>query len=602
VNIRSLNNQTRLICAAIAVCFLAFAGVGMLRTNAINAESRAISTLWSPRTQLAGELGEAARDYRISESVRILSVNAEMAEQAEADLADNLAAFDDVLAQYRKRLARGESAADVQKVDALWRGYVAANKEMLALSRAGDAAGAADRFRNSASRFYLLSDALNDLSEKAMAEQAKAARRAEGVYVTSLWLMGAGVVAVAILLVAAAVFLEGTVWRQLVRLSQVMQRLAEGDLAAEVAGVERRDEVGDMARAVEVFKVNALAVRRLEEETAAQRAEAEDARRDVDAARSRAEAERSLVVASLAEGLEALSRGDLTVRLTTPFAPEFQKLRADFNAAMEKLQATMHVIAVRAAEIDRGAQDISAASDKLASQTERQAASLEETGAAIEQITERVGETARSVRQASSAVTAAEGQAAASEAVVAQAVAAMREIEASSQRISEILGLMDEIAFQTNLLALNAGVEAARAGDAGRGFAVVATEVRALAQRSTEAAREIKALIGDATRNVAAGVGSVAETGRALQAIAGQVREISGAIGHIAVAAEDQANGLTQINGTMTALDRFTQQNAAMAQEAMAASHDLAVELGSLSVQIAQFRAEGPETATAAAA
>jgi methyl-accepting chemotaxis protein len=299
--------------------------------------------------------------------------------------------------------------------------------------------------------------------------------------------------------------------------------------------------------------------------------------------------QRALVVASIAKGLEALSGGILTFRITEPFAPEYQKLADDFNAAMEKLQSTMKVIAFSAVEIQSSTEEISQGSDKLAHRTETQAASLEETAAALEQLTATVRTSANSAKQVNHSVSAAKSDAEQSGDVVRKAVTAMGEIERSSRQVSEIIGVMDEIAFQTNLLALNAGIEAARAGDAGKGFAVVAQEVRALAQRSTLAAKEIKALISSSSQQVGTGAELVNETGKALERIVNQVGEITHATSEIAAAAEDQALALAQINASITQMDKVTQQNAAMAEESTAASHTLAHEANDLARLINQF-------------
>jgi methyl-accepting chemotaxis protein len=250
----------------------------------------------------------------------------------------------------------------------------------------------------------------------------------------------------------------------------------------------------------------------------------------------------------------------------------------------------MTVIDSTAKSISAGSGEITQASDDLARRTEQQAANLEQTAAALDEITATVGKTAEGVIQARQVVSAAKSDAERSGSVVSQAITAMDRIEKSSQEIGAIIGVIDEIAFQTNLLALNAGVEAARAGDSGRGFAVVASEVRALAQRSAEAAKEIKALIASSRAHVEAGVGLVGETGQALERIATQITEISGLVLEISVSAQEQAVGLAEVNTAVNQMDQVTQQNAAMVEEATAASHSLAQEAESLSRLMNQFQ------------
>jgi methyl-accepting chemotaxis protein len=369
-----------------------------------------------------------------------------------------------------------------------------------------------------------------------------------------------------------------------------MGRLASGDNSVEVPALGRGDELGEMAKAVLAFKDAAIQKRALEGESAEQRqaAEAERARNEnVQAESARQQAQ---VVGALAGGLSKLSTGDLTSRLDQAFAPEYEQLKRDFNATAEALQSTMRGISESASSMTSGAGEISTAADDLSRRTEQQAASLEETAAALDEITATVRRTAENATHARNVVGQAAKDAEVSGEVVRKAVAAMGEIEASARQISQIIGVIDEIAFQTNLLALNAGVEAARAGDAGKGFAVVASEVRALAQRSAEAAKEIKTLISASAQQVGTGVSLVGETGEALRRIVAQVSEITGVVGEIAASAQEQATGLHQVNTAVNQMDQVTQQNAAMVEQSTAASHALATEAKELARLMSQFQ------------
>jgi methyl-accepting chemotaxis protein len=299
--------------------------------------------------------------------------------------------------------------------------------------------------------------------------------------------------------------------------------------------------------------------------------------------------EQEEVVAALALGLERLSSGDMTFRIKASFAPAYQKLKDDFNAAMEELQQTMRVITVNVHGFHSGSNAISDAATDLSRRMEQQAASLEETAATLDEITTTVGKTAESAQQATQVVASAKSDAELSNDVVRQAVQSMTEIEKSAREIAQIIGVIDEIAFQTNLLALNAGVEAARAGDAGRGFAVVASEVRSLAQRSAEAAREIKALIATSSSKVGQGVSLVHETGKALARIAAQIAGINTLVVQIATAAQEQSTGLKEINVAINAMDQITQTVAAMVEESTAASHALSEEADQVASLISRF-------------
>ncbi len=303
--------------------------------------------------------------------------------------------------------------------------------------------------------------------------------------------------------------------------------------------------------------------------------------------------ERMANVARVGDALSNLADGDLQSRLDVPLMPSLDKLRLDFNSAAGTLQEALQVVSTCAAAIHGGSDEIGDSVGDLSRRTEQQAASLEETAAALDQLTATVKKSAESATQARDAVISAQADAEKSGQVVQDAVAAMGGIEQSAREISQIIGVIDEIAFQTNLLALNAGVEAARAGEAGRGFAVVASEVRALAQRSAEAAKEIKALIAGSTQQVATGVELVGEAGRALSRIAGRVTEMNGVIRAIASSAQEQATGLSQVNAAVNQMDQMTQQNAAMVEQTSAASQTLAREGEELARLISRFKVGG---------
>ena len=404
------------------------------------------------------------------------------------------------------------------------------------------------------------------------------------------WLVGAGGVG-ALLLGALAIYISRKeIAGPIAGMTRAMDQLASGDLTIHVSGKERRDEIGAMARAVQVFKENGLALTTAEAEKVRVEAQNAEERLRAEAERAALAAEQAHVVESVAEGLSRLSEGDLLHRLPDDFPIAYVKLKDDFNRAISGLEEAMVVIAANASSMQNGAGEISHAADDLSRRTEQQAASLEETAAALDEITVTVKKSAAGAEQANDVVNAARGDAERSGVVVNEAVGAMGEIASSSKQISQIIGVIDEIAFQTNLLALNAGVEAARAGDAGRGFAVVASEVRARAQRAAEAAKEIKTLIAASTRQVESGVRLVGETGTALAGIVNKVSEISGLVSEIAASSQEQATGLNQVNAAVNQMDQVTQQNAAMVEQSTAASHSLAQEAQELNRLVARFK------------
>ncbi|MFN7109395.1 MAG: methyl-accepting chemotaxis protein, partial [Brevundimonas sp.] len=317
--------------------------------------------------------------------------------------------------------------------------------------------------------------------------------------------------------VGGAILMTGvSITRPLNQLAERMRRLAAGDLTVEVDGQERGDEVGLMAKAVQVFKDNGLKAREMAGDAERLRAEADSERGRSEEERRRTEAEQAMVVSALAASLAKVAQGDLTTQINAEFTGQYAQIKSDFNKAIASLREAMTAISGSTGAIRGGSDEIAAASDDLSRRTEQQAASLEETAAALDEITATVKRSAEGARQVSTAASGAKQDAEQSGQIMHDAVSAMTEIEKSANEITNIIGVIDEIAFQTNLLALNAGVEAARAGDAGRGFAVVAQEVRALAQRSAEAAKEIKTLIANSSSQVERGVKLVGATGQAL--------------------------------------------------------------------------------------
>lgn len=356
------------------------------------------------------------------------------------------------------------------------------------------------------------------------------------------------------------VFITRKTMRPIPELTAAASSLADGRTDVEVPHQGLRNEIGALARALEVFREDALKKLQLEQdanETRArndrERAERE-AEKDADAANIRNCAD------MLAVAMNRLSSGDLTTRIDQSFIPELEPLRVDFNNSVNNLSLAFARLRNEAMSVEASGNEMRSAAGALASRTEQQAASLEETSAALEQVTGTVRSAADRAQQAAALASDAQVSTEGSSKVVADAVSAMGRIEQASSEISKIINVIDEIAFQTNLLALNAGVEAARAGEAGKGFAVVAQEVRELAQRSANAAKDIKALISKSGTEVAGGVRLVRETGDALGAISQQVSMINGLIAEIATSSREQSTGLQEINTSVNHMDQFTQK------------------------------------------
>lgn len=428
--------------------------------------------------------------------------------------------------------------------------------------------------------------------------------------------------------------------RRMRRLQVRMTGIAAGDLDEPVFGLSARDELGEMARALQIFrdglleKAELLAreaereaaerqaavladrqAREAQEKKAQHREEAEreqaereaEQLREREAMRAEAERERKAIydrqAASLmiiAEGLKKIASGRLDAEITEVFESEYEPIRADFNAAVAKLNEIVVLISQGGEEIGRAADQVASAAGNLAQRTESNAVALEETSTTLNELTKAVNTASEEANAANAVASEAQNQSDQGVSVVAETIAAMTAIEAASSKISTIVEVIEGIAFQTNLLALNAGVEAARAGDSGRGFAVVATEVRALAHRSSEAAKETAELIREESTNVQRGVGLVEKTGESLSNISQSVGNMAQRITSISQAAVSQSASISEINTTVAEIDRATQQNAAMFEETNSATHLLKSHADELSYAISWFSTGGSEATIAA--
>ena len=394
-----------------------------------------------------------------------------------------------------------------------------------------------------------------------------------------------------IVLVAIGVawMINRDICRSLRALGIALERLAANALDASVPGLDRGDELGGMAASLQRLKHALEERQRMGDEADAIKARLDAERARTELERAEAGATQAVVIRELGAGLSRLSQGDLSHPIEQAFHRDYEKLRHDYNAALATLCAAVTEIVASAGELRSGSQEITQAADDLSRRTEQQAASLQQTTTTMSEITRAVQRTAGGAQDALDAVTSARTVANRSGDVVKTAVDAMQAIETSANQISQITKVIDEIAFQTNLLALNAGVEAARAGDAGRGFAVVAFEVRALAQRSGEAARQIKALIATSTEQVGRGVSLVGNTGDALADIVEHMTAIDRIVGEVAIAANEQSTGLGEVNLAIGMMDKVTQQNAAMVEQSTAASHSLVEQSARLVDLTARF-------------
>jgi methyl-accepting chemotaxis protein len=513
---------------------------------------------------------------------------------AKAEIEKTIAAINDKLAETLKAYAAlpgdGGDKAGLAELDKQLTAYNKMGKTLLFYSTQG---------KDQNARMYLgsmsgIGNTLSKITGEIVAAGEKDAETsgAEARAATAQMILIAEILAgfSALVALAAGIFVVRGIALPIGRITKSMRDLAAGDTAKTIPFAGRGDEIGAMAGAVEVFRQAAIANRELEREAEEARSRAEAERREAERQAEANAAERLRIATSgLASALDRLAGGDLGFQIEEAFAPDFEQLRHDFNKSVRQLSETLAEISNAVGAVESGSHEIASGANDLSRRTEQQAASLEETAAALDEITVNVSNSSRRTEEARTIAGRANQSAMQSSKVVSDAEDAMRRIEESSRQISNIIGVIDEIAFQTNLLALNAGVEAARAGEAGKGFAVVAMEVRELAGRSANAAKEIKALIKNSATEVNAGVKLVRDTGSALSEIGGFIVEINGHMEAIAMSSKEQSTGLAEVNSAVNQMDQTTQQNAAMVEESTAASAALAGEAQTLRALISKF-------------
>ncbi|MBY3101525.1 HAMP domain-containing protein [Rhizobium laguerreae] len=517
-----------------------------------------------------------------------------------ADLAEHEASFREMLDANKALAADDKTKTILASVEPPLLAYIASATQIVELA-GKDPTAAMKALPDFMAQFSTLEAAMEQAGDQITAASEEISNRSSDINASVDIVLEALLASAALFAFGLYFLIRKTVTKPILSLSDDMQRLADGDTAIACTGIGRTDEIGTMASAVEVFRQAAIANKQLEKDAEAARLQGETERVMARKQADEDAAERLRAATSgLAAGLKRLASGDLAFQIDEPFAPDFENLRHDFNMSIRQLDQTLGAIAAAIAAIDEGTREIASGAGDLSKRTEQQAASLEETAAALDQITANVSNSSKRTDEARTEATDANRNAAKSSEVVSHAEEAMRRIEASSQQISSIIGVIDEIAFQTNLLALNAGVEAARAGDAGKGFAVVAQEVRELAQRSAQAAKEIKGHIQKSSVEVESGVKLVLDTSQVLKAISEQIARINQHMDAIAVSAREQSTGLAEVNTAVNSMDQVTQQNAAMVEQSTAASGHLAEEAARLRELVSRFRLQATASPSAA--
>jgi methyl-accepting chemotaxis protein len=551
------------VCVLIATIALGLFSIQRLAQ--VNANATDLRDNWLSSTRMLGEYNYAVTRLRSFQGAYLLPAS----EAEHAAIEDSLltleASANKNLQEYQRKISEDKERAMADRIAAAWVAYRPLFEKEKVLA-ATDRTAAANYYMGEMRKIFgELNNAIEADTEYNNQGGIASGNAGQATFESArTWIFVALGLAALFSMIACYMLIKA-VSAPLGKMTSAMGELAAGHLNAFVPCTDQKDEIGKLAAAMTTFK---------DQLAAAERSKAEQT---------------ETIVSSIGTGLEHLAKGNLIHRVNAELSGPFVKLKEDFNLAMDRLQETMKNVLSSTSQISTGAGEIAQAADDLSRRTEQQAASLEETAAALEEITSTVKKTASNTKEASTSVSSAKTAAEEGGRVVETAITAMDAISQSSKQITDIIGVMDEIAFQTNLLSLNAGVEAARAGDAGRGFAVVASEVRALAQRSSEAAKEIRVLIKTSSEHVGNGVKLVGESGEALKHIVSQVEQIDTLVAEMALAAEQQSTGIEQVNAAVGQMDQVTQQNAAMVEESTAASRNLASETQSLSSQISFF-------------
>ncbi|MGV8936344.1 MAG: methyl-accepting chemotaxis protein [Allorhizobium sp.] len=586
----SIKTSLIAIFATIALISAAFAWLTFSSLSSINASSNDVARNWLPSVKTVKEIQAEIYALRIAYLTHVTSTTPEAI--AVADTAVNTAKGR--VAEAGKRY-EPLSSSDRERV--LLTGIMAGaeayekrGEQMTALSSANKNAEALAVLALMRADIEPIIKDIDALVEINLKGAEASVTLGDDVFASAVSKTYAIVGLVLLIVIASSIYAISSVAKPIERITNAMKLLAAGDTASPIPFSGRADEIGSMAAAVDVFRAAAIENTRMAQAAEDQRrVTADEAITIQRVAEENSRAKLLEATSALAIGMQKLAAGDLTYQIREAVTEDFVGLRDDFNASVQQLRETLSAVATATKTIDSGTREISAGADDLSKRTEQQAASLEETAAALDQITVNVSNSFKRAQEARDVATEAKASAVKSGQVVAQAVNAMSRIEGSSTQISNIIGVIDEIAFQTNLLALNAGVEAARAGEAGKGFAVVAQEVRELAQRSAQAAKEIKALIHTSAGEVQTGVTLVRDTGTALTSIEELILVINEHMNAIATSAGEQSSGLSEVNTAVNQMDQVTQQNAAMVEESTAASASLAVESARLSELISSF-------------
>lgn len=565
------------IIAAFAVLLAVTGAIGafsVTKIGEVNGVAMELRDRWLPASQLIGDMHAYTSQYRIKQRDHLDASSADGKAKQEKLMRNARNAIEGMMESYHPLLATDEQRQAFDKLKSDWASYLQQTDAMIALSDANDPA-ANDMFNAEALEgFYTVEDDILQLIDLNSKGASALSEKSTAIYEQARKMDIGAIVGGLVISVVLLFFLMRTIARPVKQMSQAVGALVEGDLSVEVPGLNRGDELGSLAKALDSFKD----LFRADQERA--RVEAERAR------------ETQTTIDAIGKGLSELAEGNLDYRVSESATGPLAKLHFDYNEAVSKLADVIREIIVGCNVIRDGTGEIAQASDDLSQRTEHQAESITLATKALGDFSASVKHAADNARQTSTRLGVARTSAASVDETAKAAVVAMRAIEASSKEMTEIIATIDGLAFQTNLLALNAGVEAARAGPSGAGFAVVATEVRHLAQRSAEAAGSIRNLVTTSSSQISDGVSLVESSGEALQQVVSEVTAVAGLVDEIAGETEKQAQGIQEISQMMTSMDNVTQQNAAMVEESTASARNLSNETVRLVAQLGKFKIE----------
>ncbi|MDP3411329.1 methyl-accepting chemotaxis protein [Bosea sp. (in: a-proteobacteria)] len=617
------------IVIALAVALFGTITMSMLAMRDIKDDTRVLSQEVMPTVQISNDVQAEMLSRHLRLNMHVNSTDAESMTQLE----NNIREYTNSLATKRRdlvtKLALQQSRDALARYESQVPAYVAGLDKVLDLSRKGDKQAATVQLREMRPTLAAMEKAIDDLSAHVASRGVIVTAEAEKAYSFSVWIMIGIAIVSAIVSLGAVLIVTKRVTGPIQDTTKTMNELAQGHLETTIHHADRNDEVGLMAKALQVFRESLVKVRALEEQERAaserrlraaesmalvvtdvgevvaaaangdfsarlQIDQADDQMQKLVAGINEINAVVDMATTEFASALSAVAGGDLTVRVDSAYRGKFAELKSAINETVDRLSSTVKTIQLTSADVGLAAREINTGADDLSKRTEGQASSLEETAATTEELAASVKASAQASRNAAMIANEAMQAAQNGGAIAGQAVEAMARIESASQKISDIIRVIDDIAFQTNLLALNAAVEAARAGDAGKGFAVVASEVRTLAQRSSEAAKDISALISSSNTEVGEGVKLVRLAGDQLSQILTSSQKVAATIADISAASGEQANGIDEMSQAVAHLDEMTQQNAALSEQSAASAASLSSRIAQLNDLVAAFKT-GPD-------